>query len=170
VPGLPTEIQIYRIGGNGAVSLGVTLNGGTQIVDLQTAPHPRGIYVVWNDAGSIPNTISAFRYDAESNIIIGPKSVQASGETSTGFAATAMGNQLAVVRHNADFSSSKEMLLTLFDESLSPIATGAFDGNDPVLGPTSALGSRDGRSLLVSFTTSPEQKFRTSIVRFDCEP
>ena len=169
-PGLPQQIDVYRITAKGGISLVTVLGPAQQIIELQTAPHPSGMYVVWSDANPPAVGIFAARVDGVSGVAVGATPVQAPGETTLGFKATALGNRLMVARRNGDFASSQAVLLSLFDESLTSITNGSLESPDPVVGPTSALGSRDGRSVLIAFTTQANQKFRAHIARFDCAP
>jgi hypothetical protein len=169
-PGPPDQIDVYRIDAQGGAGLVTVLGPAKQIIDLHTAPHPSGMYVVWSDAAQPALAIFAARVDGVSGVAVGATSVQAPGEISSGFRATALGTRLLVARKNGDFASSQKILLSLFDESLTSIATGSLEWPHSIVGPTSALGSRDGRSLLIAFTTQQNQKFRAQLARFDCEP
>jgi hypothetical protein len=169
-PGPPDQIDVYRIDAQGGASLVTVLGPATQIIDLQTASHPNGMYVVWSDAAQPALEIFAARVDAVSGVAVGATSVQVPGESSSSFRSTAMGDRLLVARKTGAFPSSHEILLSLFDESLTSITTGSLEWPHSIVGPTSALGSRDGRSLLIAFTTQQNQKFRAQIARFDCAP
>lgn len=169
-PGPPDQIDVYRIDAQGAASLVTVLGPAKQILDLQTASHPSGMYVVWSDAGQPAPAIFAARVDAVSGVAVLATSVQAPGESSSSFRATALDHRLLVARKNGDFASSQKLLLSLFNESLTSVATGSLEWPHLIVGPTSALGSRDGRSSLIGFTTQQGQDFRAQIARFDCMP
>ncbi len=169
-PGPPDQIDVYRIDVQGNASLVTVVGPAKQILDLQTASHPSGMYVVWSDAAQPTPEIFAARVDAVAGVAVLATSVQAPGESSFGFRATALGDRLLVARKNAEVASSQKILLSLFNESLTPIATASLEWPHSIVGPTSALGSRDGRSFLVAFTTQQNQKFRAQLARFDCVP
>lgn len=171
-PAVPTRIDVWRIAPDAGGTYVTSIDGGDQIVDVQTAPHADGLYVVWSQASLEPGwTIRAARVSGSKNAVVaGPVGVQIPGESSLSFRATAMGDQLAVVRRNDFFGSSPAMHLSVFDEALGLVGSGALETEEVLTGPTTALGSRDGRSLLVGYTSSGKMPWRVRIARFDCSP
>lgn len=166
--GPATRIEIVAVDANGVASSVTGADVGGTVISLRTAPHPDGLFVAYTVSGaSAGPTLRLARVDLAQAKWVGPVGVGAPGEQPGGFAVAALGSRVAVARKVQSATATQRV--SVFDAALGEVATGS---DSPPLAsiPTDALGSPDGGSLLVAWTSNGSSEFRVHVTRFDCVP
>jgi hypothetical protein len=146
--GLPSRIDVGLITDNCCSSPVDNFDVGGTIVALKTAPHPQGIWIVWQTDAESPRLIHWRRYELTPPKVAASGTIGTSNDVPVDFATAALGNQLVVAWSNA--ANTPAIMLTMIDEVRAPRITQARL-TPPTLHNLSLLAGPDRAGLLLGF-------------------
>ncbi|MBK7582014.1 MAG: hypothetical protein IPI67_17635 [Myxococcales bacterium] len=163
-PAPPSSLDVLAVAKDGSITPLTTYSDGSTIVDVQSAQHPAGLYLVWW-ASSFTKSIQALRVNANTGETVGPFELFPGALTQQSFAVGSLGTQLIVARRSA-FDT---LTVDVFDESLTFVSEVSIVASQNI-GPSAVFGSPTGESLVVGWTQNVNGAFRVQLTRIDCSP
>ena len=171
-PGPPTRIDFVFLASFGPPSFLGSFDAGAPLDSLAVAPHPRGLQVAFRVAsGGAAAPIRWLRFDAPTQEILGPADVTGPADApEQAFAATAFGNDIAIVWGNDPADNPPDLVVSVLDENGEPKASATLD--DHFHSSVSILGAYGGQSLVIAWDeTNPATQASTiTLARFDRSP
>lgn len=157
-PGVATRIEIGQITDVCCAHSVWNFEFGTTITALKTAPHPNGIWIVWQATSAGSRLFRWMRIGFEPGVVLGPASVDLDGDSPSDFAVAAIGRKLAVAWRNHD--DQPRLALVLIDE------TGSVHRSDPAVSVTdlrqlTMVSGPTGAGALLGFPDG-------TLMRLDC--
>jgi hypothetical protein len=146
--GLPSRIDVGLITDNCCESSADNFDAGGTVVALKTAPHPKGIWIVWQTDAESPRIIRWKRYELNPPKVAGSGTIGTSKDVPVDFAAAALGSKLVVAWSNA--AGTPAIMLSMIDEVRAPMVTQA-QLTPPSLHGLSLLAGPDNAGLLLGF-------------------
>lgn len=157
-PGHATRIAIGQIAESCCSHTLWNFEIGDTVAVMKTAPHPEGLWVVWQTDTSGSRRIYWMRIGLDPTLVLGPGAASGPDDVPGDFAVAALGNKLAVAWGND--LSQPHLSLSLIDEK------GRVTRNDPALEVPelhnlSMISGPAGAGLLIGFSDG-------NLMRLDC--
>jgi hypothetical protein len=166
--GPPTRVDLLWVHPGTSFDFAGGLDAGAPIQSVRAAPHADGAWLVYRvvSGGKVAPIRVARRNVAQAGFV-GPGDLGTEADFPLEFDAAALGDRLVIAWGNDPAGNPADLMLSVFDESIAPIATTAFEPS--FYGPLSVIGSPDAKSLVVGWATTSFGR-RIQLARFDCVP
>jgi hypothetical protein len=154
--GPPSRINVGGISGVCCEYDIINFSVGASIRTLRTAPHPSGIWVVWQTDPPTQGLLHWARVTVNPPAVAASGTIEQSSDSSTQFATAALGSKLAVAWQN---DMLKFVFFSVVDESgiVTLIGSSLPAGS----GPLSLLSGPDGLGFLLGYSDG-------TLARLDC--